>query len=53
MLLKMENLFLGRNLKVAFMPWKGYNFEDAIVLSEKVVREDLFTSLHIEDTLFQ
>ena len=42
-------LALGRNLKVAFMPWKGYNFEDAIVLSERVVREDLFTSLHIEE----
>jgi DNA-directed RNA polymerase subunit beta len=41
-------LALGRNLKVAFMPWKGYNFEDAIVLSERVVREDIFTSLHIE-----
>ncbi|MEZ5007920.1 MAG: DNA-directed RNA polymerase subunit beta [Chitinophagales bacterium] len=40
-------LALGRNLKVAFMPWKGYNFEDAIVISERVVREDLFTSLHI------
>ncbi len=41
-------LALGRNLKVAFMPWKGYNFEDAIVISEKVVRDDIFTSLHIE-----
>lgn len=41
-------LALGRNLKVAFMPWKGYNFEDAIVISERVVREDIFTSLHIE-----
>ncbi len=41
-------LALGRNLKVAFMPWKGYNFEDAIVLSERVVREDLFTSIHIQ-----
>ena len=40
-------LALGRNLKVAFMPWKGYNFEDAIVLSERVVKEDLFTSLHV------
>ncbi len=40
-------LALGQNLKVAFMPWKGYNFEDAIVLSERVVREDVFTSLHI------
>ncbi len=40
---------LGQNLKVAFMPWKGYNFEDAIVLSERVVREDIFTSIHIEE----
>ena len=42
-------LALGRNLKVAFMPWKGYNFEDAIVLSERVVREDVFTSIYIEE----
>lgn len=42
-------LALGRNLQVAFMPWKGYNFEDAIVINEKVVREDLFTSIHIEE----
>ncbi len=42
-------LALGRNLKVAFMPWKGYNFEDAIVISEKVVREDLFTSIHVDE----
>lgn len=42
-------LALGRNLKVAFMPWKGYNFEDAIVISEKVVREDIFTSVHIDE----
>jgi DNA-directed RNA polymerase subunit beta len=40
---------LGRNLLVAFMPWKGYNFEDAIVINEKVVREDLFTSIHISE----
>src|SRR5690554_4981264 len=40
---------LGRNLKVAFMPWKGYNFEDAIVISEKVVKEDWFTSIHITE----
>ncbi|MBR2772055.1 MAG: DNA-directed RNA polymerase subunit beta, partial [Bacteroidales bacterium] len=46
-------LALGRNLKVAFMPWKGYNFEDAIVLSERVVREDLFTSLHIEEYMLE
>ncbi|MGD2004558.1 MAG: DNA-directed RNA polymerase subunit beta, partial [Flavobacteriaceae bacterium] len=42
-------LALGRNMKVAFMPWKGYNFEDAIVISEKVVREDIFTSVHIDE----
>jgi DNA-directed RNA polymerase subunit beta len=42
-------LALGQNLRVAFMPWKGYNFEDAIVLSERVVREDVFTSIHIEN----
>lgn len=42
-------LALGRNMKVAFMPWKGYNFEDAIVLSERVVKEDIFTSVHIEE----
>ncbi|MEZ4875038.1 MAG: DNA-directed RNA polymerase subunit beta [Flavobacteriaceae bacterium] len=42
-------LALGRNMKVAFMPWKGYNFEDAIVISEKVVRDDIFTSIHIDE----
>lgn len=42
-------LALGRNLQVAFMPWKGYNYEDAIVISEKVVKEDIFTSVHIEE----
>ncbi|MGQ1946778.1 DNA-directed RNA polymerase subunit beta [Geofilum sp. OHC36d9] len=42
-------LALGRNLKVAFMPWKGYNFEDAIVLNERMVREDIFTSIHIDE----
>ena len=42
-------LALGRNLKVAFMPWKGYNFEDAIVISEKVVKDDWFTSIHIDE----
>ena len=42
-------LALGRNLMVAFMPWKGYNFEDAIVISEKVVKKDIFTSIHIEE----
>jgi DNA-directed RNA polymerase subunit beta len=42
-------LALGRNLKVAFMPWKGYNFEDAIVLNERMVREDIFTSVHVDE----
>ena len=42
-------LALGRNLLVSFMPWKGYNFEDAIVISEKVVKEDIFTSIHIDE----
>ena len=43
------DLALGRNLKVAFMPWKGYNYEDAIVISERIVKEDLFTSIHVEE----
>ncbi len=42
-------LALGRNLKVAYMPWKGYNYEDAIVLNERVVREDIFTSVHVSE----
>ena len=42
-------LALGKNLLVAFMPWQGYNFEDAIVISEKVVAQDIFTSIHIEE----
>ena len=46
-------LALGRNLKVAFMPWKGYNFEDAIVISDRVVREDVFTSIHIDEYLLE
>jgi len=46
-------LALGQNLKVAFMPWKGYNFEDAIVISEKVVREDIFTSIHIDEYVME
>ena len=46
---KSGELALGQNLKVAFMPWKGYNFEDAIVISEKVVRDDIFTSIHIDE----
>ena len=47
------DLALGRNLTVAFMPWKGYNFEDAIVINEKVVREDWFTSLHIDEFILE
>ncbi|MBE0667770.1 MAG: DNA-directed RNA polymerase subunit beta, partial [Bacteroidales bacterium] len=50
---KNGELALGRNLKVAFMPWKGYNFEDAIVISEKVVQEDIFTSIHIDEYLLE
>jgi DNA-directed RNA polymerase subunit beta len=46
-------LALGTNLKVAFMPWKGYNFEDAIVLSERLVREDILTSIHIDEYLME
>jgi len=46
-------LALGRNMKVAFMPWKGYNFEDAIVISENVVRDDVFTSIHIDEYSLQ
>ncbi len=46
---KNGDLALGRNLMVAFMPWKGYNFEDAIVISERIVKEDVFTSVHIEE----
>ena len=42
-------LALGQNLKVAFMPWKGYNFEDAIVISERVVKDDIFTSVHVDE----
>ncbi|GAB1417404.1 DNA-directed RNA polymerase subunit beta [Bacteroidales bacterium] len=42
-------LAIGRNVMVAFMPWKGYNFEDAIVISEKIVKEDIFTSIHVEE----
>ena len=46
-------LALGKNLKVAFMPWKGYNFEDAIVVSERVVREDIFTSVHVDEYILE
>ena len=46
-------LALGRNLKVAFMPWKGYNFEDAIVISERLVREDVFTSVHVDEFVLE
>lgn len=46
-------LALGRNLMVAFMPWKGYNFEDAIVISERLLREDMFTSIHIDEYILE
>jgi DNA-directed RNA polymerase subunit beta len=46
-------LALGRNLKVAFMPWKGYNFEDAIVINERLIREDMFTSIHIDEYILE
>ena len=46
-------LALGRNLMVAFMPWKGYNFEDAIVISDRVVQDDIFTSIHIDEYLLE
>ena len=46
-------LALGRNLKVAYIPWKGYNYEDAIVLSERIVREDMFTSVHVVENLLE
>ncbi|HPB76695.1 MAG TPA: DNA-directed RNA polymerase subunit beta, partial [Chromatiaceae bacterium] len=45
----MGELALGQNLRVAFMPWNGYNFEDSILISERVVRDDVFTSIHIEE----
>ena len=50
---KEGELALGRNLKVVFMPWKGYNFEDAIVISDKVVQDDVFTSIHIDEYLLE
>ena len=46
-------LALGRNLKVAYMPWKGYNFEDAIVISERIQREDVFTSVHVDEYMIE
>ncbi len=46
-------LALGRNLKVAFMPWKGYNFEDAVVISERIQRDDLFTSVHVDEYIME
>jgi DNA-directed RNA polymerase subunit beta len=46
-------LALGRNLKVAFMPWKGYNFEDAIVISENVVKDDIYTSVHVDEYVLE
>ncbi len=50
---KTGELALGRNLMVAFMPWKGYNFEDAIVVSDRLVRDDVFTSIHIDEYLLE
>ena len=49
----MSELALGQNVLVAFMPWRGYNFEDAIIISERMVAEDIFTSLHIEEYTLQ
>ena len=46
-------LALGRNLKVAYMPWKGYNFEDAIVISERIQREDIYTSVHVDEYIME
>ena len=46
-------LAIGKNLKVAFMPWKGYNFEDAIVINERMVRDDVFTSIHVVEQLLE
>ncbi|MFI3306304.1 MAG: DNA-directed RNA polymerase subunit beta [Rikenellaceae bacterium] len=46
-------LALGRNLKVAYMPWKGYNFEDAIVISERIQRDDIFTSVHVDEYIME
>ena len=46
-------LALGKNLKVAFMPWKGYNFEDAIVISERLVRDDIYTSVHVDEYIME
>jgi DNA-directed RNA polymerase subunit beta len=46
-------LALGRNVKVAYMPWKGYNYEDAVVLNERIVREDIFTSVHVDEYLLE
>ena len=46
-------LALGRNLKVAFMPWKGYNYEDAIVLSERMIRDDILTSVHVDEYIME
>ena len=46
-------LALGRNVKVAYMPWKGYNYEDAVVLNERIVRDDIFTSVHVDEYLLE
>ena len=44
---------MGKNVKVAYMPWKGYNYEDAIVLNERMVREDFFTSVHVDEYILE
>ena len=46
-------LALGRNVKVAYMPWKGYNYEDAVVLNERIVRDDIFTSVHVDEYILE
>ncbi|MFX4986612.1 hypothetical protein ABTB95_19515, partial [Acinetobacter baumannii] len=46
---EMGELALGRNALVAFMPWNGYNYEDSILISERIVKDDVFTSIHIEE----
>ena len=50
---QLGELALGRNVKVAYMPWKGYNYEDAIVLNERMVREDFFTSVHVDEYILE
>ena len=47
--MELGELALGRNVLVAFMTWEGYNYEDAIIMSERLVKEDVYTSIHIEE----